>query len=793
MNGAGRTRGGCGARPGRDGAVRGLRAAVALVCALAGAVAARAGSDPGLVVESSGARVGPVVDETVTALLQDHHGLLWIGTRGGLMLYDGHELRTFRHEVGNPASLSDNTIRTIHEDRNGRLWLGTNTAGLELVDAARWTFTHHAPRAGDPHSLSHESVNAILDDRNGNLWVATQIGLNRCSADMSRCERIFAGAEGDEGLPHDYVYALAEDGDGTVWIGTIGGGLARFDPRTGTIRRWPYRVPAGDETGEGRKVFALLRDPVSDRLYVATGAGLLEIAPDRAGRRWIPYDRGDGSPPGPQCAALSLDARRRLWVATWGEGLAVVDLSAPDAALRLRPAAEGSARRIVTVLADREGTVWIGSWDHGLQRLAGRAEEFAVLAVGEQRSGGRPVDVTALAAGRDGGLWAGGWGGGLFRRARGDDTFRPVPIAARFRSVLSILEDSRGHVWLGTMGGLLELDGQGRPVREHLHDPRRERSLGFGYVTALLEDHAGRIWAGVGGTGLHRLRANGIDWDAFRSDPDDPASPSDDYVTALLEDRRGRLWVGTRSGGLNLFDGTGFRRFVPDPRDHRSLPHHAVTSLLEDRRGRLWVGTDGGGLALVEESDDGRFAFRRYGAIDGLVDEQVVSIAEDRDGSLWIGTRHGLSRLAPERGAFSNAHAADGLPAEQFNPAAAATDGQRLYFGTSRGLLAIRAGTPFAPPAPAPVVVTGLTTPGETLELDAPPWSLDRLEVPWGRMISVAFSVLDFADERWHRYAYRFDEQHADWVPLGARHEVTFSDLDPGRYTLRLRGRRVYR
>src|SRR5215813_10354978 len=109
------------------------------------------------VIERIGREDGPMPD-VVTALCLDHTGLLWIGSRDGLKLFDGELVREFDHDATDPASISDNSIRVIHEDREGRLWIGTNSGGLDLLDRASWRFDRFRNDPADPASLSHDSV-----------------------------------------------------------------------------------------------------------------------------------------------------------------------------------------------------------------------------------------------------------------------------------------------------------------------------------------------------------------------------------------------------------------------------------------------------------------------------------------------------------------------------------------------------------------------------------------------------------------------------------------------------------
>src|SRR6185436_8111266 len=122
----------------------------------------------------------------------------------------------------------------------------------------------------------------------------------------------------------------------------------------------------------------------------------------------------------------------------------------------------------------------------------------------------------------------------------------------------------------------------------------------------------------------------------------------------------------------------------------------------------LWVGTDGGGLAAIDKDSSGGWRVRRITTDDGLVNQNVASLLEDDDGSLWIGTRHGLSRFQPGSGRFRNYGVGDGLPSNEFSPAAASRGPEGLLFGTSRGLLVIRPGTPFVEPVIAATQITNI-------------------------------------------------------------------------------------
>jgi diguanylate cyclase (GGDEF)-like protein len=211
-------------------------------------------------------------------------------------------------------------------------------------------------------------------------------------------------------------------------------------------------------------------------------------------------------------------------------------------------------------------------------------------------------------------------------------------------TVLCMLQDRWGFLWLGTEDGLNRFDGY--RVVVYRHDPADPHSLPGDVVWGLVEDPSGDVWVGTEGGGIAR-------WDhltgrfvGYRHDPANPNSISSDAVRALLIDN-GQLWVGTRGAGLNRLDLRSGRvvRYRHDAATPTSLAHDDVFALARDRSGCVWVGTDDG-LSLYDGLTDGFVNFRHAPSESaGLSDSHVRALAEDRQGGLWVGTTGGLNLL----------------------------------------------------------------------------------------------------------------------------------------------------
>jgi ligand-binding sensor domain-containing protein len=122
---------------------------------------------------------GETLQSRIQGIVQDDYGFLWFRTSDGLYKYDGYSLRPYRHERGNPNSVSDDTIQALYKDRDGSLWVGSKFGGLDRLDPKKDTFTHYRHQPGNPGSLANDNVSCVYRDRGGQLWIGTDNGLDR--------------------------------------------------------------------------------------------------------------------------------------------------------------------------------------------------------------------------------------------------------------------------------------------------------------------------------------------------------------------------------------------------------------------------------------------------------------------------------------------------------------------------------------------------------------------------------------------------------------------------------------
>jgi signal transduction histidine kinase/ligand-binding sensor domain-containing protein/CheY-like chemotaxis protein len=688
-----------------------------------------------------------LASDYIWKIAQDAHGDLWLATVGGGVarwIRSTDRFQVFRHDPQDPRSLGSDTARTLMIDAQGSVWIGTDRQGLDVLDPKTGHVRHFRHSVEDPRSLSADAVFALHEDRAGRIWVGTDRGLNlyeRATDDF------FNPVSVDSSLNGARVRSIIDDHTGALWIGTLDVGLFRFDPHSGALESFRHDPKQPGSLSHNR-VLAILEDD-EHRLWVGTSDGLNLFDP--VAKRFVRYG---GNPDNPQSLrdndimSLYQDRGGVIWVGTRAGGVS-----------RWNPRGwrlghySSPLLRYVAVNAfadDGQGTVWVGT-SNGLVQIDSHARRELRY---DQTSGGLRLNdnrVMALLHDRGGALWIGTMTGGLqrfepatglvqsFRHDRGDPASLPA------NGVMTLYEDGRGDVWVGTFGGgIAQIDRDTGSLSRHPHG---------------------------GGDGLSSPRAS-----------------------AIVEDSHGNLWIGTIGGGLNLLDRrTGrFHHYRRNDRDRNSLSDDTVYALHVDTQGQVWIGTAGGGLdRMVGSSEDpSSVKFENQSSNKELPSQVIYGIEPDDGGRLWLSTNKGLVRFDPRDRSLAVFREAHGLQADEFNFNAhhRGRDGT-LYFGGNNGFNAFRPDD--SPPGTPPprIVLTSVSVLGRTIGPAELPGAARPLELAYDdKLVTFVFSALDFASPANNRYQYRLDGFNANWIETGELHQATYTNLDAGSYTFRVRG-----
>ena len=265
--------------------------------------------------------------------------------------------------------------------------------------------------------------------------------------------------------------------------------------------------------------------------------------------------------------------------------------------------------------------------------------------------------VLAVLQDRFGFLWVGTedglnrYNGYTFKVFR-PDLNNPDTISDRW--VTSLFEDKQGYIWIGTrQGGLNRYDPATGKFNYYLHNPEDPESISSNNVTAILENKKGELWVATN-YGLNLLDRQTGKFQRFNSDPDVPTTISSNLVTALFEDSRGILWIGTDDGRLNRFNSAtrNFISYIYDPKNYQAIKGKSIQGIVEDHNGDLWIASYEG-LQRFRPSESSFTTFKHSKTEpSSLISDTILSIYLDRSESLWVGTNEGLDHFNLKTNSF---------------------------------------------------------------------------------------------------------------------------------------------
>lgn len=666
----------------------------------------------------------------IQAIEQTPDGYLWIATPGGLARFDGVRFVVF--DSSNTPALSDESVTSLWPARDGSLWAGTEGGGL--LHYRNGSFTNF----GTAQGLTNGFIRSVFEDKEGTLWVGADRGFFRLVNDR------FVRLDGTPEVPLASVVKILADRDGQIRVATSVGLL---------------------NVAGGKLVHATCRGEVVSTsvrgIYEAADGRLLSIEAEgftevREGCRARSAEASEL-----QIRTVGEDHDGNLWIGTLGDGLLRYRNGKP--ALFSAPSVLPD-NGITAIFEDRERNMWVGTQD-GLLLLS----KTALTTIGTA-DGMKDDHVTSIYADPRGIPWIATLSGQLYRII-GD---KPVPVPLpgmnlRAFKPNSVLEDSRGSLWLGSNeAGAMHLD-RGVAIPFTMKEGMRSNS-----IRQIYEDDAGQIWFATG-SGLTR-------WDGQRLRNfylDDGLSyPS---VRCIAPNPGGGFLIGT-DGGLSLWrDGA----LVSLPW-FAALRQEKIWAILADPDGTLWLGTRGAGLIRVRS---GRLT--RYTVREGLISNSIFQILDDGKGKLWLSGPVGVSSVLRQEltsaadGRPSPLHSVpygttDGMLTSQMNgglqPAGARSGSGDLWFPSLKG--AVRIDPAKLPSRESmPVLIEQVMAGDRSISLE------NNIVIPPGQpKLEIAYTVCNLTAPSRLSFRYKLEGFDDHWVSALRNRAAYYTNLPPGHY-----------
>ena len=707
----------------------------------------------------------------VYGLSQDERGFLWIGTGVGLSRYDGYEIKNFTVR----DSLSADFITADLRTKSGNVIFGHNEGGVTFFDGIRF-------HPLIPDTLDNKIVSITESNRN-EFWVATQskglIYINQRTGAL----RMLMPDE-LEGQMINVVYAH----QGVLWVGTNEGLVF-------------YRIRNGELTPEHHSVLppyvsvnaiAPHRED-STMVWIGTGFNGLYLAarePDNKIREKLVFELPEFSKDVIQ--AIAQDAMGDVWVGTRQNGALHLNISRDRKSIyrvhNFRKRTGFPFSSVNELLIDRQGQIWISTMGDGVVKLYKElftyfpfATEFGV------------TDVRAIAETASGYLVATDVGLLEITLNLQSDEYQVKALnVLKGESILTVFTDSRGTTWVATEElGLFQYAGEIERLQPvvlscdcsfcHLSIGPQNEPL---RVRLFEEDKKGNIWISAHAQGVYLLNPEGKVLKHLTT----ANKFIHNDVFAIKADSRDNIWFGTYGAGLAMIDAKGTLQLLSKA---DSLRARDINDISEDDQGNIWVATEGDGFFKYDGKN-----FIQIGSAENLISPFIKGMQFDPTGRIWFSYRKGLGYYDMRSDKKYHFNKQDGLLANEAYSSSIIVDSKtNKWFCNDYGITLFEHDTIAESRRELQTYLTAIriffkdypanlhydSDDGRTLRR-LPPLTLAHEQ----NHITFDFVAIKLNRTGKIYYRHQLVGYDTDWTPAETANFITYTNLDPGKYTLKV-------
>lgn len=546
-------------------------------------------------------------DFTVVA---EDAGCLYFGTGDGkLVLFDkkGNTFSTF--------SITDNRIQGLCRSKKKDVVYATTLNGQLItfhVQDKKFTLDSYP-------ALQHFLY--LYEDRKGILWVESRTpGVIRLDP-ANRTYKQFSNQYLDQLNRINNRVKVWEDNNGLVWVFMKGGGFGYYNDATGNLE-YTLNTPDAGISRLSDKAHSVYYDKAGVFWISTNERQLIKIVLQSnifeqqllATPSLSKFDN--------EVRGICYDDKGRLWLGIKNGKLYVYEQGKPVSNLFDNEPAEGLGL-VYSIMQDKQGNVWLGTKANGLFKAVPVNKErskyhLTHFSSGNDSTGIPCKEIYSLLQDKQGRIWIGSFDKGLFllqeekgnvKLIHASDLYKNYPKEL-FHKIRHMAEDATGNLCLGTTNGLLLLNTTTQQIATYRKIPGDKQSLGNNDIQFVYHDAKNRMWLATSGGGFCETIGNKpFEHLQFRNYTTKDGMPND-YVLSCTEDAQGNIWLATENG---------LARFDPDKRTFRNydsydgLPRGGFSEAAVCKRvpnGQLIFGTTKGVLSF----DPARISSERIAA-----------------------------------------------------------------------------------------------------------------------------------------------------------------------------------
>ena len=730
----------------------------------------------------------------VTCINQDQDGFIWVGTRNGLNRFDGNNFKIYSNteQLNEDGSLPANLVMSMCIDADNRLYIGTN-AGLSYYNPELDKI--HNYKFDSTSCLYHVNIQAreLVADSNGAVYIGGLNGLVHFNPESNTVEYYSLNESGINNLTVDDVYLAS---DGRLWFGSVAG-LGVLNPETQKIKWLIHGV--NNEDYENVRIDDIVEDQNGTIWAASYSHGLFKVLMENGREERLENFRNDPDDPGSISAnrllSLAVDKHNNIWIGAENDGVYCLNNETGKFKHYLSTITDPLVEKTYSgecLFFDHDNNLWIGTYANGLQ--IAHCNGDAIVSYSRFKGGDLSNTnnmVNAFYEINDSTIGIGTDGGGINILNKKTGFFTNLNTTnSELPSdyILSITKGGEGYIWLATWGGgIVRYNEQNGEITNY---NKTNSFMPGDEVYNICPGNQSDLLIATFSKGLVHYFPRQNKWEIYNTA--NSKLPSNNVNVVKPADENS-YYVGTNSGLMMFYpQNKTFQNGWPDD-DYELLNTAHVYDVFVESATSVWVGT----LTGLHHFNPKTGEKHIYTIKNGLPNNTVNGILKDTTGMFWFTTLGGLCRYDNDSQKFISYQKYNGLQGNEFSPRSVLVDANNnLYFGGNNGFSIIYP-EKLKKKSRVPIVkLTGLEIFNKAVTPNQPGSPLkriisqvDEIKLPESKsVLTFHFSVLDYTSPAKNQHAYMLENFDEEWIYCGTRQQATYTNLDPGKYTLRVKG-----
>ncbi len=721
---------------------------------------------------------------------KDHRGFIWIGTDDGLNCYDGKTFTYYKYQHDNPYSISNNRIIDITECADSNLWISTNN-GLNRYLYHYDRFERYYSDTLNKTTLSDNQLRFFYLDNTNTLWLTSRLGLNRFVKHKNKTytfkryypERIIN--DGPKRVEYS-LYNIIQSKDGYLWIGSWAGGLIRFDIQNEEF--YHYRHDDNNPMSVSSNNALHLDFDENQRIWTGTsnnGINIFDPATETFqnitnNSKLKKLFENDNN-----IRSVFRDKKNNIWIGTL-KSLYVLNSKTLDLLYYSNSLVNCEKNKerlpkeeIKDIYQDNTNIIWLASNKEGIYKYDPNQYKFSDFYISVS-STDRRDHITGFIKDKDDNLWISTFGDGLLLCTKsGKIRKRFTKPLISSDSLNTIFVDTNGMIWIGGINGIDIINQETGKIEKSITlSKESEQNLKHRIINKIIQDKDKNMWIETQ-EGINIIRYE--NYKIIKNQYIDNIGIK--KIHNVIKDKNNNIVI-VGIAGAAIYN-------VATHKIHYMLPdifkNYEFYCCKQDKNGIYWFGTDNGLLSLNTNTKQ----LREWTTEDGLFSSWITDI-EIIDGEIWMKTKGSISRLHTSTGIIHNYTLHEGLSQRGRN--IWHDNSGTLYVADEAGFFRFKPHEIKYNTLVPPVYFTGFylngikAKIGENAILKKHIAYTDEIVLDYSyKTIRFTFSALNYTLPEKNHYKYFLQGYDTSWIQLDNKNEVTFMNLAPGSYVLKVK------